>query len=186
MGNSQQQKLSPDQLRLILGDDTSEARQSLTEVERSTVESMSPLFDTFYKDPTVNNYQLIRNSDDTYQKYLGDKYTLYIWAIREKYKHLNDPLSTEELAQFIKTRTYLATITNRLSARDLDKLWTLYYATGDPQFPHRISLVSNDANQFPFIRQAATWSYQSHLTAGKISQQQTRSKPQPIPYPPRT
>lgn len=63
---------------------------------------------------------------------------------------------------------------NRLSSRDLDRCWCLFYATGDLAFADRVKEISNmiigttmSLEQVSMVY-AADWSYRSHLNGGRL------------------
>nr|QBK88138.1 MAG: hypothetical protein LCMAC202_05000 [Marseillevirus LCMAC202] len=149
----------------ILGDDDT---QELTLEEVKAIEEQSDIFNCFYRHPTMENYIAIRSNDTIYQKALGNKYRVFVWAVRDTFTDLKEPLEENDALDYQLEVDRLLDLRNTLTAGDLDRLWTLYYATGDQRFPNRVKSVSNNELQPEVVRGAASWSYDSHIQQGLL------------------
>ena len=145
-----------------------ERKDLLTKEDIEKINELQPIFENFYKYPTLENYKKIRGLDQIYKNALGDVYSLYIDMLRYSYPNLNEPMAYNKrhLLEYIVSD--LLDPKKKYSAMDLDKLWTLYYATGELRYPDRIALVANDTKQNLVVRGAAQWSHGSHKKTGRI------------------
>jgi len=142
---------------------------SLTPEEQKIINEQSKIFECFFRHPTFENYQTIRSIDEIYERCLGDKYRIFLLAVREKNTSFEDPLSDEEKSSLQKTTSRLTSKDSILSPNDLDTMWVLYYATGESKYPERILHVCNEDTKQNFaVRGAAAWSYNSHVEQGKL------------------
>ena len=151
----------------ILGEDTTCRPEELTAEEKELLQNTVESFETFYKRPTLENYNLIKQHEYVYRKALGQTYTFFTWAIRFKYP-VEEPLTETEAMDYTLELDRLLDKRNFLNAPDLDKLWMLYYATGDAKFPDRVKQIANNPLSHIIVRSAAEWSYRSHLEQGKL------------------
>ena len=151
--------------RSIIGEDDS---QKLTAEEIKLVEDQSDVFNCFFRHPSLENYQAIRSNDVLYQKALGNKYKLYLWALCDTFTELDNPIDENDALDYQLEVDRLLDPRNALNASDLDSLWTLYYATGDQQFPNRVKSILNNELQHEIVRGAARWSYDSHIQQGML------------------
>ncbi len=153
--------------------------QELTPEETKIVEDQNGIFSCFFRHPTMENYQALRANDDIYHKALSTKYKAFLMAVRETFKDLQDPISEEESLDYNLEVDRLLDLRNALCARDLDILWTLYYATGDLQFTNRIKAVMNNDLQHELVRGSAKWSYDSHVKQGMLEDPEWDTGPGP-------
>jgi hypothetical protein len=153
----------------IIGESSGERPDLLTEKDMELLEKRMPIFDYFYKEPTLENYRKIRDIDGQLTHALGSKYHLFLSTIREIYPSLGEPLNRLE-KRWLKTSIEGLMYSINTTASDLDRLWILYYATGYKEFPAKIQSIIRDPNIHYVVRSAATWSYKSHVDKGQIPQ----------------
>lgn len=143
-------------------------KEKLTTEEQVKMNNLNPIFENFYKDPTLTNYQAIREYDDLFYKAVGNIYTLYIHMIKYLHPEFGDQVSYREKQILHLQVNDLLDPKRVLTAKDLDKLWALYYASGNNNYPDRVKNVINDGKQDMVVRWAAEWSYNSHQQMNKI------------------
>jgi len=139
-----------------------------TPEEIEIVTKQGSVFNCFFRHPTSENYQAIRDNDEIYYKALGTEYDLYLWTIRDTFQDLQQPLSEKERLSYKLAVDRLLDLNNLLTAQDLDALWGLYYASGDLQFTRRIKTVIDSDLQYAVVRAAAKWSYNSNIQQGLL------------------
>lgn len=142
----------------------------LTEAETQILTAQNNLSNRFHIMATFENYQAIRQHDEIYRKGLGSTvYRLYVLGMKT-HLTVNDPLTKEERDEFNTEVARLLT-SEKLTSKDLDKMWSLYYATGDRKFPCRIKIIAegtDNTSQHQLVRDAANWSYNSHVKQGLL------------------
>lgn len=160
-----QEQSSTNTENIVGQDDTS----SLTPAEKALIVNQNEIFSCFFRNPTLENYNSIRTLRELYQKALGKKYDIFILAVRKENPSFHEPLDNIEDFFLRGEIQRLMSTESRLTAVDLDKIWILYYATGDKKYPERIVYISNDPKQHFAVKAAASWSYNSHYVEGKLA-----------------
>jgi len=144
-----------------------EESRPLTDSERAILDQHHEIFTRFHRTPTQQNLDKLRKHDDLYIRSLGDKYCIYLKAICEKW-YLGHFCSSD-MNSHRQEVARLLDFKSELDATDLDKLWILYYATGDIKYSDRVKAAFDGRSYSDFpIHLAAKWSYQSHMEQGLL------------------
>lgn len=110
-----------------------------SEEEMKNVKIFTPLYINFYNHATKENFEEIRKYDDAWYYLQGDKHKLYSLAIRQLHPEFDMPLTPKEKEYLTECLSHLLTSDiEQLSSRDLDRLWSLWYATGNTDYKDRI------------------------------------------------
>ncbi len=130
---------------------------------------LTNIIENFYKNPSKDDYKTIKNNGTHLAGLIGvDVYLILLFAMRNAHPILDNKLNTKEQKTLDSLESRLMNSERILTPKDLDTLWTLYYATGNIKYPNRVLAVSKDEKQSFVTREGAGWSYHSHLTEGKI------------------
>lgn len=139
-----------------------------------TLTTMSPadkaasnLMMGFYRHATAENYAKIRAADAVFQQKIGPQYEMFLGAVSEKWNFGNP--SINEMQRYHQNIDTLLNPSTHLLPDHLDKLWSLFHATGDTRYSDRIKMVMDGLTPTDMITQsAATWSYRSHVQQGYL------------------
>ena len=104
-----------------------------------------------------------------------------------KFHKLGDPPTETTLARYEKLKSALlnSELDGKMTGKDLDTLWNMYYVSGDPVFANRVLQLSQSEQAMMVIRKAAAWSYDSNVNSGHVIDQTPldvllRQRPFPI------
>lgn len=153
---------------MILGSTSSERPDLLTEQDEKVVRFLISEIEKFFESEDKQSlYADIIKYRKILKYSLGDKFSLMNYMMKKCWNTEGLPKPKEGKVEFMEAEiAKLMRKTTNLTARDLDKLWFLFYASGDTSFPHRIKEVSDDLRQHKVIRETARWSCDTHEKKG--------------------
>jgi hypothetical protein len=109
-----------------------------------------------------------------------EHYRIYLTAISKTCPNL--VWSTVRSDDLLSTEKYNAECERLLHGRprditpsDLDMLWCLFYGTHDIAYANRVQYLANADDTEVLTKSAASWSYQSHLNGGRLTQNPPQS-----------
>jgi len=123
----------------------------------------------FSQNPHQGTYDKITALDSSLDFRNDFPYRMFKLKARERWSLL-PAVKDSEKRELDQLETRLLHPENQLTAKDLDTLWALFYATGSNLYPDRIKSVFDGKEIATPVQKAALWSYTSHVMKGLLQQ----------------
>lgn len=155
----------------VCPDNRAPRRDASTTHDLHRISSVYEWFGRLTREQQVSFVKTIEQQYRVMITMVGDRHTLWLAAIAHVFGH-----KTKDSSDDTFNTTYFEEQSNKLlhgpmsalSAEDLDRLWILFYATGNVKYAHRVLDVAANVVTPVGVRDAAHWSYNSHLADGRL------------------
>lgn len=129
--------------------------ESLTDSE---IEDFGDIMMGFHADPDYDDFMEIWNARTKLIARRGKPIKFWIWGVYQKQPHFFKPVQRKELESWMREIQRGIRRMRAPNSELLDCMWSLYFATGEQEYPELIRSIAQTSDKFE-VREAARLSY---------------------------